>query len=65
MSEHEEIKETLSRIEIKLDLLHRIMGYKVISCDDTDYHKSFQIKHKECPTCGGYGRELYPKKLES
>lgn len=64
VSEHEEMREQLDRIEVKMDLLAKALGY-VISKDCEDlYHKSREWQTNVCPTCGDFKRTWHLKKIK-
>ena len=59
MSEHDEMKEQLDRIEVKLDLLTKALGFKVVSrCEDPFHRLSWsQRGNQECSVCGGFSSD--------
>lgn len=56
MSEHSELIEKLDRIEIKIDLLIKASGFRIIRCEDI-YHQ-IKWQGRECPSCKAFDRTL-------
>lgn len=65
MSEHEELKEQLDRIEIKQDLILKALGFRASKDCEDPYHKRRQKEWlaEVCPTCDDYSRNWHLKKI--
>ena len=68
MGEHEDMQEALHRIETKLDLLTKALGFRVVACCKDDYHSHGALSSRfvaqyKCPTCGDWSGAPYITKI--
>jgi len=74
MGEHEDMQETLHRIETKLDLLTKALGFRVVACCKDDYHsltsrrerllaEEARVAQYKCPTCDDWSGAPYITKI--
>jgi hypothetical protein len=64
MSEHEDIKDDLKRIETKLDLLIKAFGFRIVQCCKDDYHRvRWASPSNKCPTCDDWSGAPYITKI--